>query len=211
MSSRSQQVVWCRSDTHTRQNLSAADIIPSRTNHLCEDYVHSGISDPMCRSFWRQSVNEDLCDVSRTPENVFVLEQKFVLTINAFFVILTVRFPKFLTRQFRYAVLPTRAVTFLEADISKYGPLSSGFLFKSSFKLLLLLCTFSKFISNWCNSSGCPGELPCAPPPLPCCPLLSEPTNFLCVKYKSSEWLSCELVEMPNWKRNERKGNIKLV
>ena len=35
---------------------------------------------------------------------------------------LTVLFPRLWTRQFRYAVLPTRAVTFLEADGSKYGP-----------------------------------------------------------------------------------------
>lgn len=35
---------------------------------------------------------------------------------------LTVLFPKFLTLQFRYAVLPSRAVTFFEAALSKYGP-----------------------------------------------------------------------------------------
>lgn len=34
----------------------------------------------------------------------------------------TVLFPKFLTRQFRYAELPTSAVTFFDAEISKYGP-----------------------------------------------------------------------------------------
>lgn len=36
--------------------------------------------------------------------------------------ILTVLFPRFLTRQFKYAVLPSSAVTFLEAARSKYGP-----------------------------------------------------------------------------------------
>lgn len=35
---------------------------------------------------------------------------------------LTVLFPKFLTRQLRYVVFPNRAVTFFEADLSKYGP-----------------------------------------------------------------------------------------
>jgi len=35
---------------------------------------------------------------------------------------LTVLFPRLWTRQLRYAVLPTRAVTFLEAEGSKYGP-----------------------------------------------------------------------------------------
>jgi hypothetical protein len=35
---------------------------------------------------------------------------------------LTVLFPRLRTRQLRYAVLPTNAVTFLEAEGSKYGP-----------------------------------------------------------------------------------------
>lgn len=39
---------------------------------------------------------------------------------------LTVLLPKFLIRQFKYAVFCTKAVTFLDADISKNGPLSSG-------------------------------------------------------------------------------------
>lgn len=34
----------------------------------------------------------------------------------------TVLFPKFFTRQFKYAVLPSNAVTFLDAIRSKYGP-----------------------------------------------------------------------------------------
>ena len=38
------------------------------------------------------------------------------------FISLTVLFPKFLTRQLRYVVFPSRAVTFFEADLSKYGP-----------------------------------------------------------------------------------------
>lgn len=35
---------------------------------------------------------------------------------------LTVLFPRFLTRQFKYAVLPSSAVTFFDAGLSKYGP-----------------------------------------------------------------------------------------
>lgn len=34
-------------------------------------------------------------------------------------------FPILCTRQFRYAVFPTRIVTFFDADISKYGRLSN--------------------------------------------------------------------------------------
>lgn len=37
--------------------------------------------------------------------------------------VLTVLFAKFLTRQLRQAVLPNKAVTFLDAFVSKYGPL----------------------------------------------------------------------------------------
>lgn len=36
--------------------------------------------------------------------------------------LLTVLFPKFFTRQFRYAVLPSSAVTFFDRTKSKYGP-----------------------------------------------------------------------------------------
>lgn len=39
---------------------------------------------------------------------------------------LTVLFPKFLTRQLRYVVFPSKAVTFFEADLSKYGPDRAG-------------------------------------------------------------------------------------
>lgn len=35
---------------------------------------------------------------------------------------LTVLFPKFFTRQFKYVVLPRMVVTFFEFDMSKYGP-----------------------------------------------------------------------------------------
>lgn len=43
------------------------------------------------------------------------------------FVSLTVLFPKFLTRQLRYVVFPRSAVTFFEADLSKYGPVVRAF------------------------------------------------------------------------------------
>lgn len=42
--------------------------------------------------------------------------------------LLTVLLPRFFIRQLRYAVLPTSAVTFLDADISKYGPRFNGLL-----------------------------------------------------------------------------------
>lgn len=37
--------------------------------------------------------------------------------------VLTVLFPKFRTRQLRYAVFPSNAVTFFDAALSKYGPI----------------------------------------------------------------------------------------
>lgn len=51
--------------------------------------------------------------------------------------ILTVLFPILCTRQFRYAVFPTRIVTFFDAEISKYGRLSN--------KIGLEFCESSKF------------------------------------------------------------------
>lgn len=45
---------------------------------------------------------------------------------------LTVRSPKFLTRQFNVAVLPTSAVTLRDAETSKYGPRSRGSSSRSS-------------------------------------------------------------------------------
>lgn len=55
---------------------------------------------------------------------------------------LTVLLPRFLTRQLRYAVLPSSAVTFFEAATSKYGPTrdcSVGWAVVSTFVGLLLL------------------------------------------------------------------------
>jgi hypothetical protein len=46
--------------------------------------------------------------------------------------LLTVLFPKLRTRHFKYAVLPTRTVTFFDTEASKYGPLSNGFWESSS-------------------------------------------------------------------------------
>lgn len=56
---------------------------------------------------------------------------------------LTVRFPRFLTRQLRLAVLPTRAVTFFEAVMSKNGPRSSG-----------IECPSGSSISRWSPKSS---------------------------------------------------------
>lgn len=57
------------------------------------------------------------------------------------YVLLTVLFPKFLTRQLRYVVFPSKAVTFFEADLSKYGPdrVASSTVFWLYVSLFLLL------------------------------------------------------------------------
>lgn len=62
--------------------------------------------------------------------------------------LLTVLFPRFLTLQFKYAVFPSSAVTFLEAILSKYGPIlnaskSSAFLPNAS-----ALLSFESFESR---------------------------------------------------------------
>lgn len=49
------------------------------------------------------------------------LDYKYIIEPNADYT-LTVLLPKFLTLQFRYAVFPNRAVTFLEAALSNNGP-----------------------------------------------------------------------------------------
>lgn len=54
---------------------------------------------------------------------ITVLKGTFNLKKEIFF---TVLFPRFLTLQLSCAVLPTRAVTFLDAVMSKKGPRSSG-------------------------------------------------------------------------------------
>lgn len=85
--------------------------------------------------------------------------------------ILTVLFPAFRTRHVSVAVFPTRAVTFLEYSLSKYGPRVRKNNSNSSFKLiyyhLIRLVEFIFSILFKFHLEGCKlqSQTPHPPPP----------------------------------------------
>lgn len=103
-------------------------LLPSTTTRLVEHYAHFESDYLKCKLLFQPSADVDLDDESTLPFFCHQINSlKFSFETDCRMMLRTVLFPKFRTRQFRYVIEPTSAVTFFIDVVSKYGPRSRGF------------------------------------------------------------------------------------